>query len=122
MAVDGECRAEVIHPFHAGNLEKIVTEKDRARYEKKKEHLFDNLGDKDPDTIPRNLQLLAGDMKARVLDPEKLYVARNKRLRLDNVLKGPLRKDVKKEGKVHKKSPSLKGPQRGSVRVLQVGK
>jgi len=62
-----------------------TTEKDRARYEKKKEQLFDNLGDKDPDTIPRTLQLLAGDIKKKAIEPGKTYIARNKRFKLDNV-------------------------------------
>lgn len=62
-----------------------TTEKDRERYEKKKQQLFDNLGEKDPDTIPRNLQLLAGDIKKKAIEPDKLYVARNKRFKLDNV-------------------------------------
>jgi Icc-related predicted phosphoesterase len=62
-----------------------ITDKDRERYEKKKEQLFANLGEKDPDTIPRVLQLLAGDMKKKAVEPGKLYVARNKRFKLDNV-------------------------------------
>lgn len=62
-----------------------TTEKDRKRYEKKREHLFDNLGNKDPDTIPRNLQLLAGDIKKKAIAPDRLYVARNQRLKLNNV-------------------------------------
>lgn len=74
---------------HRLRLETInveITDKDRERYEKKKEQLFANLGDKDPDTIPRSLQLLAGDIKKRAVEPDKLYVARNKRFRLNNVL------------------------------------
>jgi len=63
-----------------------ITEKDWERYEKKKQQLFDGLGEKDPDTIPRNLQLLAGDMKKKAVEPDKLYVARNKRFKLENVL------------------------------------
>jgi hypothetical protein len=63
-----------------------ITEKDRERYEKKKEYLFDNIGEKDPDTIPRNLQLLAGDMKKSAIESGQFYVARNKRFKLSNVL------------------------------------
>ncbi len=63
-----------------------TSEKDRERYEKKKEQLFDSLGEKDPDTIPRNLQLLAGDIKKKAIEPDKLYVARNKRFKLSNML------------------------------------
>lgn len=58
---------------------------DVQRYEKRRDYLFDHLGQKDPDTIPRDLQLLAGDIKKRAVEPDKLYVARNKRLKLENV-------------------------------------
>jgi hypothetical protein len=63
-----------------------ITDKDKERYEKKRDQLFDNLGEKDPETVPRNLQLFAGDLKKKAITPEGMYVARNKRFRLDNVL------------------------------------
>ena len=63
-----------------------ITEKDKEHYEERKKHLFDTLGNKDPDTVPRNLQLFAGDLKKKAIEPGKLYVARNKRFGLDNVL------------------------------------
>lgn len=62
-----------------------ITSKDRERYDKKKEQLFANLGEKDPDTVPRALQLFAGDLKKLAIERDKLYVARNKRFKLDNV-------------------------------------
>lgn len=62
-----------------------VTEADKAKYEAKRDSLFDNLGSKDPDTVPRTLQLFAGDLKKKVIKPELQYVARNKRFKLDNV-------------------------------------
>ncbi|MDD4804840.1 MAG: hypothetical protein PHN69_06775 [Candidatus Pacebacteria bacterium] len=62
-----------------------ISDKDRTRYERKKDSLFKNLGMKDPDTIPRNLQLFAGDLKKPSIHPNKIYVARNKRFNLDNV-------------------------------------
>lgn len=62
-----------------------ISEKDHARYEAKKEQLFAGLGNKDPDNIPRALQLIAGDMKRSAIEPEKMYVARNKRFNLANV-------------------------------------
>lgn len=63
-----------------------IGERDRARYETKKEQLFASLGNKDPDNIPRALQLFAGDLKRATIDPSVMYVARNKRLGLANVL------------------------------------
>ncbi len=62
-----------------------ITTNDKERYEKKKEQLFAALGEKDPDTVPRTLQLFAGDLKKKAIEPDKLYVARNKRHKLDNV-------------------------------------
>lgn len=63
-----------------------IGEKDHARYEAKKEQLFASLGNADPDNIPRALQLIAGNMKRPAIEPEKKYVARNKRFNLANVL------------------------------------
>jgi len=77
-----------IKPFKI-KLETInveITDIDWEKYEKKKEQLFANLGERDPDTIPRNLQLLAGDMKKKAVELDKLYVARNKRFKMENVL------------------------------------
>lgn len=62
-----------------------IADSDKEKYEKKKDQLFATLGEKDPDTIPRNLQLLAGDMKKKAIEPGSLYVARNKRFKMDNV-------------------------------------
>ncbi len=76
-----------IKPFKV-KLEPInveVEEKDKERYKKKRDSLFDNLGEKDPETVPRNLQLFAGDLKKKAIVQDKLYVARNKRFKLDNV-------------------------------------
>lgn len=76
-----------IKPFKI-NLKTInvpVTDKDKEKYENKKESLFDNLGSKDPDTIPRNLQLFSGDLKKKAIDLNEKYIARNKRFKLDNV-------------------------------------
>jgi hypothetical protein len=62
-----------------------ITDKDRERYDKKKKQLFDGIGEKAPDTIPRNLHLATGDMKAKALQPGGIYVARNARFKLANV-------------------------------------
>lgn len=62
-----------------------TTNKQKSQYEKRKERLFDNLGNKDPNTIPRNLQLLAGDFKKPLIEDDKLYIARNQRFKRDNV-------------------------------------
>ena len=77
----------LMKPFHIKFETTLVpiTAADREAYEKRKEMLFDNLGQKDPDTIPRDLQLFVGGLKKKSVEPGKVYVARNKRLKLDNV-------------------------------------
>jgi hypothetical protein len=63
-----------------------LTDNQIAKYKQKVQTLFDNLGDqKDPDIIPRNLQLYVGNLKKNMIDPTKTYLARNKRFNLDNV-------------------------------------
>lgn len=65
----------------------------RQKYEHKKKQLFDNLGVRDPHTIPRNLYLIGGGDKRTYIDAlslplfdnGKLYVARNRRLNRDNI-------------------------------------
>lgn len=56
-----------------------MTEKDVAAYEKKKNELFEDIGLRDPDTIPRNLAILAGDLRKTKVDPEGKYTVRNAR-------------------------------------------
>ena len=78
-----------IKPYHL-KLSVIpvdTSENQLQNYEKKRDILFDNLGlgGKDPETIPRQLQLLAGDFKKPAVEPNKQYVARNKRFKLANV-------------------------------------
>jgi hypothetical protein len=63
-----------------------VTEKEKQLYQQKKEQLFCNLGQADPDTIPRQLHNYVGAFKKRFLEPEQLYVARNSRFGLSNVI------------------------------------
>lgn len=62
-----------------------IKERQQKSYEKKKESLFDNLGMKDPDTIPRNLHVFVGNYKKAYVRPDRYYIARNARFRLDNV-------------------------------------
>lgn len=63
-----------------------ITDKDRAAYRKKALDLFDNLGNKDPDTIPRELHVWSGKLKKAAIDPGRQYIARNARLKLSNVI------------------------------------
>ncbi len=74
------------HYFELHNIDVAITEKDKENYEKYKEQLFNNLGQRDPDTIPRQLHVWAGNLKKKYIEPNKLYVARNKRFKLPNVV------------------------------------
>lgn len=83
------------HKIKMETINVPITDKDKEKYEKKKESLFDNLGNKDPNTIPRALQIFAGDLKKKAIEPGLNYVARNKRFKLDNVY---AYKDIKTKG------------------------
>lgn len=71
-----------------------ITENDKMKYEKKKEELFNNLGNSDPDTIPRQLHLFTGNLKREAIQPDLKYVARNDRFKLSNIT---TYKETKKE-------------------------
>lgn len=59
------------------------------RYGAEKERLFDTIGSKDPDTIPRQLHLWCGKLKAPYIEPGSRYVARNARFKRENVTTYP---------------------------------
>ncbi|MFA5169850.1 MAG: hypothetical protein WC420_03935 [Candidatus Paceibacterota bacterium] len=63
-----------------------VTEDNISKYEAQKEKLFDELGNKDPDTIPRNLHIWTGRFKKTVISSTGYYIARNSRFKLPNVV------------------------------------
>jgi hypothetical protein len=56
-----------------------VTDKDKAQYQKKRDALFDGIKLSDPDTIPRNLAITAGDIRKQYISAEGKYLARNMR-------------------------------------------
>lgn len=58
---------------------------DIVKYETKKKQLFDNLGNADPDTIPRQLHVFVGNLKKPFIESDKLYVARNERFKMPNI-------------------------------------
>ena len=63
----------------------IPSTQEESRYKAEVAHLFDSLGSKDPDTIPRNLELWVGKIKKKHIGNET-YIARNKRYGLENVI------------------------------------
>lgn len=62
-----------------------VDEKLKKKYDAEKKKLFDNIGLKDPHTIPRNLHLIGGARKLQAIDPARRYVGRNNRYALENL-------------------------------------
>ena len=58
-------------------------------YEKKRNSLFESIGNRDPDVIPRELHVFTGKWKKDGIRPELQYVARNLRYKLPNVTTYP---------------------------------
>jgi hypothetical protein len=70
------------------NTNKIDVETDartKLKYLKEKENLIENIGLKDPHTIPRNLYLISGKTKLLFVDKSKQYIGRNNRFNLENM-------------------------------------
>ncbi len=65
-----------------------VTDKEIQEYNKEKNKIFEEIENslKDPDIIPRHLQIIAGNFKKKKIDQNNKYVARNKRFKLNNVV------------------------------------
>lgn len=59
--------------------------KTKDAYAREKRKLIDNIGLKDPHTIPRNLHLFAGKAKLSVVAEASRYVGRNNRFKLPNL-------------------------------------
>lgn len=64
----------------------FVEHEHKDAYRKKVEALFDNLGNKDPDTIPREAHIWTGKYKKKEIKEDKKYIARNARFKMDNVI------------------------------------
>lgn len=79
-----DLRVQPIH-FQFSEIMYSCTDKQVQEYIKQKEKLFDTLGNKDPDTIPRALQIVTGNFKKVLVEADKSYIARNKRHGLSNV-------------------------------------
>jgi hypothetical protein len=57
----------------------------KTAYIEEKHKLIEDIGLKDPHTIPRNLYLLSGKMKLQCVDPTQNYIGRNNRFKLCNL-------------------------------------
>lgn len=76
-----------IKPIHftLQTIAAYISPSEAKGYVAKKMELFKNLGKADPDTIPRQLHVFAGNFKKKAINPTERYVARNKRFGLDNI-------------------------------------
>jgi hypothetical protein len=72
-----------INPVHLdlNFIDIQISDSDTVHYNVEKEKLFNNIGNKDPDTIPNNLALVAGKIRSKYLDKSGEYTARNMRLK-----------------------------------------
>ena len=68
--------------FNAINVE--VDAKLLKEYERTKQKLIDEIGIRDPHTIPRNLYLMSGKAKLGSVEVGGLYIGRNNRFKLPN--------------------------------------
>lgn len=66
--------------IHIGVGSKLLKE-----YERTKRKLIDEIGIRDPHTIPRNLYLVSGKAKLSALDPNRRYIGRNTRFKIANL-------------------------------------
>lgn len=62
-----------------------ITDADRQFYRVKKEEVFSQTI-KDPESLPRQVALVAGNIKAKAIDADRVYVARNARFKAENIM------------------------------------
>lgn len=87
-------------PLSFSRIDVPTTPATKKKYAKERKQRFDTLGARDPHTIPRNLYLIGGKDKLTYIDAQSqpqlslfadmdasgLYVARNQRLKRDNIV------------------------------------
>lgn len=78
-----ECK--IVNRIRPITISPIITKANtqtHAIYQKKKRKLIDEIGLKDPHTIPRNLYLIGGKTRQRLVRADVNYVGRNNRLKI----------------------------------------
>lgn len=73
-------------PIEFSVIDVPINEIQLREYEAERDKLFEKLGNKHPDTIPRNLHVFVGKWKKPHISWDKEYMARNGRFGLDNVV------------------------------------
>ena len=83
--IKANCNVSVSLPRIVFNAISVYTsESIKQHYRQERDRLFSEIGNKEPDTIPRNLYLIGG--KDKLFMNSNLCVARNKRLKAQNVI------------------------------------
>jgi len=83
--IKANCKVSVSLPQIVFNAISVYTsESIKQHYRQERDRLFSEIGNKEPDTIPRNLYLIGG--KDKLFMNSNLCVARNKRLKAQNVI------------------------------------
>ena len=83
--IKANCNVSVSLPQIVFNSVSVYTpETTKQHYRQDRDRLFSEIGNKEPDTIPRNLYLIGG--KDKLFMNSNLCVARNKRLKAQNVI------------------------------------
>jgi len=83
--IKSNCNVSVSLPQIVFNSVSVYTpETTKQHYRQERDRLFSEIGNKEPDTIPRNLYLIGG--KDKLFMNSDLCVARNKRLKAQNVI------------------------------------
>ena len=72
--------------FILNTLNIEVNDKIENEYKKEVEKLLNNLGNKSPDTVPRHIHIWTGKFKKSLISGDNVYVARNSRFKLNNVV------------------------------------
>lgn len=71
--------------FSLHKITVCIDEKTEALYKKTKRDMIDNIGLRDPHTIPRTLHLVAGKCKRAASGPGTNYIGRNNRFGMDRM-------------------------------------
>ena len=89
-----------VKPVHIHmDFDKIeMSEESIQKYEREKKKLFDNIGNSDPDTIPRNLALTAGNLRYENMGKGRQFLVENSLVRNKRFKKGLVYKEEIQSG------------------------
>lgn len=84
--VIGNVAVDVVRrDYQVSEMPVAITDTDREVYRAKKESIFGQ-PIKDAESLPRQVALVAGNIKAKSIDTDHIYVARNARFKASNIM------------------------------------